>query len=73
LKVPVIAFTAFIVVTDLANAGTTIKQRIFQAVCSRQNRQRNPPEHHLHDRAIVVIDSLAEEQFGFHSALMMAL
>jgi hypothetical protein len=33
----------------------------------------NAPKHHLHEIAVVVMDTLAKEQLGFHQLPVMAL
>jgi hypothetical protein len=69
-----IAFAPFIVVSDLPNARTPIEERIFQAVDRRRNWRRKPPQHHLDDRAVFVVDALVEEQFRLcHGKLMVLL
>jgi len=52
---PMIAFAALIIVSHLPNAWATVKQRILQAVNGRRHRRRNAPQHHLHNRTVVVI------------------
>jgi hypothetical protein len=69
---PMIALATLVVVTDLPHARPTVKQRVFEAVRRRGNRRRYPPEHHLHDRTVVIVDALMEKQLGFHPAEIMA-
>src|ERR1700684_3272447 len=44
---PMIAFPAFIVVSHLTNARTTVEQRILQSMDGRRHRRRYAPQHHL--------------------------
>jgi hypothetical protein len=68
LEVPMIAFAAFIIVSNLPQPRTAMEQRIFQAVGGWRDRGRNPLEHHFRDRTIVIVDPLVEQQFGLHSS-----
>lgn len=68
-----IAFAAFIVVSDLPNARTSIKERIFQSMDGGWNGRWNPPQHHLDDGAVIVIDALVEEELSFRHPRAMVL
>jgi hypothetical protein len=59
---PMVAFAAFIIVPDLANARSSIEQRIFQPMHRWRNWRGNPPQHHLNDRTVIVVDPLMEQQ-----------
>src|ERR1700733_1386416 len=66
---PVVTFATLVVVSHFANARATVEQRIFHFMERRRHRRRNAPQHHFHDRSVVMIDALIEEQLRFHSAL----
>lgn len=65
-----ITLAALIVVADLAHAGTTVEQRVFQIVRRWRNRLRNPPKHHLQDRAVIEINALVKKSLSLRHILI---
>jgi hypothetical protein len=55
-----IALAALVIVANLSNTRATVEKRILQVMCRWRNRHRHTPNHHFHDRTIVVIDALLE-------------
>lgn len=67
-----IALPALVIIADLTNSRTPVKQPIFEVVSRWTNRRRDAPQHHFEDRAIIIIDALMEKQFRFHPSPMIA-
>src|SRR6185312_13202146 len=63
-----IAFPPLVVIPHLADAGTPIKQRVFEPVLRRRDGHWHAPEHHLDDAAVVVVNALVEQQLCLHAA-----
>jgi hypothetical protein len=61
-----IALWALVVVSDDALSRVAVKEPVLVAVIASLYGRRDPPDHHLQNRAVVEVHLVALKQFSLH-------